>query len=100
NANGVEMSDSRADEKRDARSCETRGRSREGERASAAFGGILFRQPERVHREVCASEPQEKKTHEKPRKRMGVQIEHIAESEKNKNKHASEKQSHSNAATE
>src|SRR6185437_1223225 len=94
------MSDSRADKKCDAGSGETRGRSREGERAGAAFGRILFRQPERVHREVCAAESQEKKTHKKPRKRVRVQIEHMAESEKNKNKHASEKQNHGSAATE
>src|SRR5260370_26576282 len=80
-----------ADQKRDSRAAETRKRSGKRKRAGAAFGGILLRQPQRIHRETRPAKSKKKQAHKKPRKFAGACIEKFAESESNENQHQDKK---------
>src|SRR5713226_6517516 len=74
-------------QKRDSRAAEARKRSGKRKRAGAAFGGILLRQPQGIHREIRSAKSQEKQTHKKPGKRAGADIEQLSESERDENQH-------------
>src|SRR4051794_4628886 len=83
------MGDAGADEKRDpgAREAADRGREREG--AAAAFGGVLFGQPDRVHREVRTTDA-EKEEHREERHKRIREIEDIAETGGDRHEHHGE----------
>src|SRR5262245_56595269 len=67
----------RADEERDARAHESADRRRECERSRAAIGRVLFRQPQRIHREVGAADAEEEEHDEEPGQRVFHHVEHI-----------------------
>src|ERR1700738_530821 len=81
------MPHARARQKRDSCSAEARKGSGKCKRAGAAFGGILLRKPQGVHREIRPTKSQKKQTHKKPRKRAGTDIEKFSERERDKNEH-------------
>src|SRR5256884_479522 len=70
--------------------CKTRERGRKGKCAGAALRRILLRQPERVHGEIGAAQPEKEKTDKKPRKRGCSEIENLSERQRNGRKHQRE----------
>src|SRR5580704_4247745 len=59
----------------------------EAESAGAAFGGILLRNPQRIHSEVRAAEAEDRQTCQKPFERAILQIIRVAEAQRDRNEH-------------
>ena len=69
----------------------TPDRSSKGKGAGPAFGAVLFRQPECIHRKVSAAHTQPEQTDHEPGERVRLKIKDIAEAQRNKRGHQSEK---------
>src|SRR5260370_12630045 len=76
-----------AHQKRDSRAAEARERSGKRKRAGAAFGGILLRQPQRIHRQIRPTKSHNKQTHKEPGNRAEADVEKFPESESYENQH-------------
>src|SRR5260370_7310190 len=77
-------------QKSDCRSAKSCKRSGEGEGAGAAFGRVLFRQPQRVNRKIRAAKAKKEKTNEEPGKRGRPKIKYFSKREGNESKHQRE----------
>src|SRR5206468_5857645 len=86
-----------ADEKGDRGATKTREGSRKGKSAGAAFGWILFREPEGVDGEIRAAEAKKEKANEKPGQSRGSEVEDFSEGERDEGRHQREKESQSAA---
>src|SRR5208282_4860585 len=98
-ADGLVMLNSRSDKKSNARANEAADRSRKRESAGTAFGAVLLRHPECIHRKIGAAHPQEKEANHEPRKRVLFHVEHVAKRDSDKYQHQDKVKSHGDPST-
>src|ERR1700741_26601 len=89
-----------ADQERDCRSGKSRKGSGKGKSAGAAFGWILFREPQSVDGKIRAAEAKKEKTNEKPGKRRRAEIENLSKRKRNEGRHQCKEKSQSPASSE
>ena len=56
NSNRLKVADAHADQKRESRGCKATEVGDKCEGARAAFGSVLFGQPEGIHDEICSAQ--------------------------------------------
>ena len=84
------MRHARADQKRYPGAGEAAHRCRERKCARAAISGVLFGQPQRVHREVGAADAEEEQARQEVPERVHRQIEDVAEPDRDRREHQRE----------
>ena len=79
NSEGLEVADSRADQKCESGREETAEVGDEGEGAGAAFGSVLFGQPERIDDEIRAAEAEQHGADQEPRDGVLLHVKDVGE---------------------